>query len=151
MTNIGFGKLKEKQLNYLWWHLLNDLLLIVIYFMVWRHCLPETVLHWPCMRQKLGDQERERGLKGLEVSPIIAGGLSDVIFDLEDVFCVKNVQLKEKTILSSLIMIHNQRSFDLSPSLGLPPLFRLILLYMYRNTDHWLLLVRRKLPLTHWL
>ena len=80
--------------------------------------------------------KRERGLKELEVSPIIAGGLSDVIFDLEDVFCVKNVQLKEKTILSSLIMIHNQRSFDLSPSLGLPPLFRLILLYMYRNTDH---------------
>ncbi len=35
--------------------------------------------------------------------------------------------------------------------LGLPPLFRLTLLYMYRNTDHWLLLVRRKLPITHWL
>jgi hypothetical protein len=48
------------------------------------------------MRQKLGDQERERRLKGLEVSPIIAGGLSDVFFDLEDVFCVNNIQLKEK-------------------------------------------------------
>ncbi len=35
---------------------------------------------------------------------------------------------------------------------GCPPLFCLILLYMYRITDHWLLfLVRRKFPLTHGL
>ncbi len=39
------------------------------------------------------------------------------------------------------------RSFDLGPGLGLPSLFSLILLYV---SLYWLLLVRRKLPLTHW-
>jgi hypothetical protein len=100
------------------------------------------------MRQKLGDQERERGLKGLEVSPIIAGGLSDVILDLEDVFCVKNIQLKEKALLSS---IPNQRSFDLSPGLGLPPYIQTHspLCIATQLTDCYSILVGRKLPVTH--
>ncbi len=73
-------------------------MLFILWFdvIVWRKpfCFDRTVY----MRQKLGDQESERGLKGLEVSPIIAGRLSDVFFDLEDVFCVKNMPLNGKKV-----------------------------------------------------
>jgi hypothetical protein len=46
-------------------------------------------------------------------------------------------------------MYLNMRSFHLSPahiySVSFSPMYRI------RNADHWLLLVRRKLPQTHWL
>ncbi len=116
MTNIGLGKLKEKQLNYLWWHLLNDLLLIVIYFMVWRHCLQETVLHWPCMRQKLGEQQIEGPWSESHNSWRAEWR------NLRPWRCVLwQEYATERKSFTIVVNTDYQSEVDLSPGLGLPP------------------------------
>ncbi len=44
----------------------------------------------------------------------------------------------------------NLRSCHLRLTLGSAPLCSLILVYVYHNTDGWILLVRRKLPFMRW-